>query len=72
MLAFAPLLASRDPLQHTGAVQVYLLGLGGVLPRILPTKLPKIITDAMPNPNPNHTAGVLIMEYPNCSQLWRF
>ena len=70
-LVIAPLLAAREPLEHTGAIQVYLLGIiavalstirGGGL--VLIADGPALVVCVI-------TLGLVIWAHPQRSRLWQ-
>ncbi len=70
-LVAAPLLAWREPLQRTGAIQLFLLGVLAVVVSSLRNEPPKLISDAPPLLAAALTAGAVIWTHPDRARLWR-
>ena len=70
-LVVAPLLAWREPLQRTAAIQLFLLGVLAVVVSSLRNEPPKLISDAPPLLAAALTAGAVIWTHPDRARLWR-
>lgn len=70
-LVIAPLLASRDPLRHTGVIQVFLLGLLAIALSSIRREELDLAGDALPIGAAIVSAGLVVWAHPNRSQLWR-
>ncbi len=70
-LVVAPLLAWREPLQRTAAIQLFLLGVLAVVVSSLRNEPPKLISDAPPLLAAALTAGAVIWAHPERPRLWR-
>jgi hypothetical protein len=70
-LVAAPLLASRDPLRNTSALQVYVLGILAIVLSTARGEPPKWISDAPPLLLAALTLGVVVWAHPRRSELWR-
>jgi hypothetical protein len=69
-LVLAPVLASRDPLANTGAVQVFALGVLAIVVSTFRGEQPKWIADAPPLVLAALTLGLLVWWHPNRRALW--
>jgi hypothetical protein len=69
-LVLAPLLASRNPLASTGAIQVYGLGVLAIVVSTFRGEPPKLIADAPPLFLAVVTLGLLVWVHPRRSLLW--
>jgi hypothetical protein len=72
-LVLAPLLARRDPLARSAAVQIYLLGILAIVLSTLRGNPPdlKLIADGPPLTAAALSVGLLLWAHPRRSQLWR-
>ena len=70
-LVAAPLLASRDPLGNTSAVQVYALAILAIVLSTVRGEPPKWISDAPPLLLAALTLGSVVATHPRRSVLWR-
>lgn len=70
-LVAAPLLASRDPLGNTSAVQVYALAILAIVLSTVRGEQPKWISDAPPLLLAALTLGSVVATHPRRSVLWR-
>ncbi len=70
-LILAPLVASRDPLQQTGVIQVYLLGLLAIALSSVRQEQPELLSDALPIAAMLLSAGLVIWSHPHRQRLWR-
>jgi hypothetical protein len=68
-LVVAPLLAARAPLQRTAAVQVYLLGVLGVMLSTFRAETPKLISDAPPLIAAVLAIGLVVWAHPRRALL---
>lgn len=69
-LVFAPLLALRDPLQRTVAIQIYFLGLLGIAISTLRGERPTITSDAIPLALVALSVSIVVWSHPQRSALW--
>jgi hypothetical protein len=70
-LVLAPLLALRDPLARTAAIQIYLLGLLGIVVSTLRGEHPMLASDALPLAVVALSVGLVAWAHPRRSELWR-
>ena len=70
-LVLAPLLAWRNPLERTGAIQVYLLGIAAIVLSTFRGEPPKPIADIPPLVAAAITFGLVVWAHPWRSELWR-
>jgi hypothetical protein len=70
-LVLAPLLAGRDPLPRRSTIQVYLLGLLGIVVSTFRGEPPTLLTDGLPIAAAAITAGLVIWAHPRRARLWR-
>jgi hypothetical protein len=68
-LVLAPLLASRDPLHRTGAIQVYLLGLAAIAVSSASSGSPRLLDDGLPIAMAALSAVAVILAHRNRSTL---
>jgi peptidoglycan/LPS O-acetylase OafA/YrhL len=69
-LVATPLLASRDPLRNTSAVQVYALAILAIVLSTVRGESPKWISDAPPLLLAALTLGLVLVTHPRRSALW--
>ena len=69
-LVVTPLLASRDPLRNTSAVQVYALAILAIVVSTVRGEAPKWISDAPPLLLATLTLGLVVATHPRRSALW--
>ena len=70
-LVAAPVIASRDPLVRTSAVQVYLLAVLGICVSGIRGEPPKLISDAPPLIAAAISIGLVVWAHPNRRALTR-
>jgi hypothetical protein len=70
-LVLTPLLARRDPLRRTSAMQIYLLGLLGIVVSTVRAEPPTLLNDGLPIAAAAITAGLVIWTHPEPKRLWR-
>jgi hypothetical protein len=70
-LVIAPLLAARAPLQRRAAIQVYLLGVLGVVLSSFRGETPKLISDAPPLIAAALAIGLVVWAHPQRALLFR-
>jgi len=70
-LVLAPLLAWRDPLRQKSAIQIYLLGLLGVVLSTFRAEPPMWLADGVPLGAVLISAGSVLWTHPERSSLWR-
>jgi hypothetical protein len=72
-LVIAPLLAWREPLQRSAAIQIYLLGILAIVASTFRGNPPdlKLIADVPPLTAAAVTAGLVLWAHPRRAQLWR-
>ncbi len=70
-LVLAPLLAARAPLQRTPAIQIYLLGVLGVVLSTFRAETPKLIADAPPLIAATLAIGLVLWAHPQRISLGR-
>jgi hypothetical protein len=70
-LVLAPLLASVDPLARTPAIQVYILGVAGIVLSSLRAEPLELLSDAPQAAIALLTVGLLVWAHPDRSCLWR-
>jgi len=71
-LVLCPLLAMRDPLRNTAAIQVYLLGLVAIIVSSIRAEHPELASDGLPIGIAVLSIGIVIWAHPRRSQLWRW
>lgn len=71
-LVLAPVLAARDPEHHTGAIQVYVLGVLAILISTIRGETPKLIADAPPWVVAAIAVGLLLWAHPRRANLLHF
>ena len=71
-LVLAPVLAARDPEHHTGAIQLYVLGIVAILVSTVRGETPKLIADGPPWAVAAVALGLLLWAYPRRANLLRF
>jgi hypothetical protein len=71
VLVLAPLLASRRPLESTGAIQVYGLGVLAIVVSTFRGEPPKWISDAPPLTLAALSLGLVWWAHPQRNRLWR-
>jgi hypothetical protein len=69
-LVLAPLLASRDPLRRTIAIQIYLLGVLAIVVSTFRGEALKWISDAPPLVAAAIAIGLVVWLHPDRSALW--
>ena len=70
-LVVTPLLAARAPLQRTTAIQVYLLGILGVVLSTFRAEPPKLIADAPPLIAAALAIGLVLWAHPQRALLFK-
>lgn len=70
-LVAAPLLAMRDPLHNTAAIQLYFLGMVGVVLSSIRSERPEFLSDGVPLIVVFLAIGVVLWAHPAPSRLWR-
>ena len=70
-LVLAPLLAARDQLERTSAIQVYLLGVLAIAVSTVRGEPPELISDGPPLFAAALAAGLVLWAHPERSRLWR-
>ena len=70
-LVLAPLLAGRDPLGRTSAIQVYLLGLLGIVVSTFRGEPPTLLNDGVPLLAAVLAGGLVIWAHPERGRLRR-
>ena len=70
-LVVAPVLASRDPLAEAGVIQVYLLGLLGIVISSVRAERPELLGDALPIAAAALSTALVIWVHPERSRLWQ-
>ncbi|MGI8691113.1 MAG: hypothetical protein ACR2M3_21235 [Thermomicrobiales bacterium] len=71
-IALAPLLAMRDSLRNTAAIQVYLLGLVAIIASSIRPEHPELTSDGQPVSIALLSIGVVVWAHLRRSQLWRW
>ncbi len=70
-LVLAPLLAMRQPLQSSAVIQVYFLGMLGVVLSSIRAEHPEFLSDGVPLIAVLFSVGAVLWAHPARSQLWR-
>jgi len=70
-LVAAPLLAMRDPLHSTAVIQLYFLGMVGVVLSSIRSEHPEFLSDGVPLIAVLLSIGVVLWAHPAPSRLWR-
>jgi len=70
-LVAAPLLAMRDPLHSTAVIQLYFLGMVGVVLSSIRSEHPEFLSDGVPLIVVLLSIGVVLWAHPAPSRLWR-
>ncbi len=70
-LVLAPLLAMRNPIQSTAVIQVYFLGMLGVVLSSIRSEHPEFLSDGVPLIAVLLCIGVVLWAHPARSRLWR-
>jgi hypothetical protein len=70
-LVAAPLLAARAPLERTVAIQLYLLGVLGVVLSTFRAETPKLIADAPPLIAAALSIGLVLWAHPRRASLFK-
>jgi len=70
-LVLAPLLAMRDPLHSATVIQLYFLGMAGVILRSIRSEHPEFLSDGVPLVVVLFSIGVVLRAHPAPSRLWR-
>ncbi|MGI8689354.1 MAG: hypothetical protein ACR2M3_12335 [Thermomicrobiales bacterium] len=70
-LVAAPLLAMLDPLHSTTVIQLYFLGMVGVMLSSIRSEHPEILSDGVPLIVALLAIGIVLWVHPHRSRLWR-
>ncbi len=70
-LVAAPLLAMRDPLHSTAVIQLYFLGMVGVVLSSIRSEHPEFLSDGVPLIVVLLSIGGVLWAHPAPSRLWR-
>jgi len=70
-LVAAPLLAMRDPLHSTAVIQLYFLGMVGVVLSSIRSEHPEFLSDGVPLIAVLLSIGVVLWAHPAPSRLWQ-
>ncbi len=71
-LVLCPLLAMRDPLRNTAAIQVYLLGLVAIIVSSIRAEHPELASDGLPIIIALLSMGIVLWSHPRRSLLWQW
>jgi hypothetical protein len=70
-LVLAPLLACRDPLGQSGAIQVFVLGIAAIALSSIRNQPLSVLNDGVPWGVAALTISLLVWAHPHRQQLWR-
>ncbi len=70
-LVLSPLLAMRDPLHSTAVIQLYFLGMVGVIFSSIRSEHPEFLSDGVPLIAVLLCIGAVLWAHPARSRLWR-